>query len=247
LLAGKAPGLAGAKALLRAAEIRLDAFGSADGVLEYLARARAVPGLPPELLERVDALEKRTSDPRLTRSAKLLAQQPAGGEAPVEAPAAPEPPVDPLAEWGAVPARDAAPRILACRLAGMSPDGLELVSQTGRRNRVDFARLVAVAAALAPDPAAVPGSPPRHLLFTDLVLSWGEAGQGPSVLRVPNTGLNLQQMYPGMAPREAYATFLENLLNRSGATPLPSQDTLKKGAFPRFDNVKALDAALYGG
>jgi hypothetical protein len=78
------------------------------------------------------------------------------------------------------------------------------------------------------------------------VVSWGEREQGPVVLRVNIAHLGLPQHYPGMPPREAYARFLTDMLERSSATPMPGAEALSQGQYPRFDSEEHLTRHYYG-
>ena len=52
--------------------------------------------------------------------------------------------------------------------------------------------------------------------------------------------------YPDVAPREAYARFLADLLERTNANALPDASPLKQGQYPRFNSEAELSQHDYG-
>jgi hypothetical protein len=246
------PGPFAAKALVRAAQLRLDSNGEVGGALEYLERFRAMAGVPPDLAARADELEERARDiverdqggpGRFSGRAIELEGEPE--------PAAPEAPeaADPFdapeeAPAQAEPSRSGA-KVMECQLGGMTRDALSLVLEGGRPAQVPLAKLLAVAVGVATEPAPPP-APPRNILYTDLVTSWGGPAQPAQVLRLKSSTLRLNNFYPGMKPAEAYGLFLSHLLDQSGAAGLPDAAALKRGEYPRFPNVEAFTRALYG-
>jgi hypothetical protein len=161
----------------------------------------------------------------------------------------PEPPPQAAAEVAhsepEAPA-DLAPRIVHCRLASMDSNGLLLEVPGEAPRRLTFGELLAISVAAAGAPPAAPGGPPRNVLYTDFVLSWGDQRSGVRVMRVPSTSLGLSRLYPAMTTGEAYAEFLKTVLDQSGANALPEVAALKKGQYPRFADVSAMNAQLYG-
>ena len=247
--AGSAPGPFAAKALLRAAQARLDAHGEARGAVEYLQRLRALPGVQADLLARADQVEQRAQalverergfDPRFQGGRGLDLAAPA----PAPEPEAPVMEAEPVARAPAEPSRLGA-KVMECQLGGMTRDALSLVLDGGGNERVALANLLAVAVCVAAEPS-LPNSPPRNILYTDLVTSWGGPAQPAQVLRLKSSTLRLNNFYPGMKPQEAYGHFLLHLLDSSGATALPDAAALRRGEYPRFPDVETFTRTLYG-
>jgi hypothetical protein len=142
------------------------------------------------------------------------------------------------------PSRNGA-KVVECRLGSMSRDGLSLLLEGGGEARVSLAKLLAVAVGVATEPAP-PNAPPRNILYTDLVTSWGGPAQPAQVLRLKSSTLRLTTFYPGMKPQEAYGHFLEHLLNASGAAALPDAAALRRGEYPRFPDVETFTRSVYG-
>jgi membrane associated rhomboid family serine protease len=247
---GRRRGPLAAKALLRAARRTL-AAGRAEAASSYLAAARAVPGLLPELAQQIEALAASCPPAEPVAVAAEAAPAPAAGPAlPVAGAAAPAR-VVPNPE-AAAPARTvpnpevAAPapnpgavRILACRLVRLAEDALHLESTAGQTRRLEFTRLVGVGAAMVRTEEGVS-------ILTDLVLRWGDGAQSAAAIRIPGAQLGLASLFPGVPARDAYAKFLGHVLARTPAEPLPSRDALARGDYPRFPSVAALNAAFYG-
>jgi hypothetical protein len=147
--------------------------------------------------------------------------------------------VAPAAAEGEEDAGPSQARIVDCQLSGLSREALSLRLADGSQTQVPFTKLLAVA-------ASVVSQPGRNVLFTDLVVSWGGRGAPALVLRLPSWALGLQNLYPSTPPQEAYGLLLEQLLDRSGATALPDQAALRRGQYPRYPDVSALNEALYG-
>lgn len=239
------------KAWLRAAQLRLDSHGPAQGALDSLERLRRLPGLTQEIQSRADELERRAREvlareqghPSYAgRAAIELDEEPAAvpAAAPSEFPELP-----PVPSAVAPEAGSAEVRIVDCQLTQLTREGVSLQLQDGSRTQVPFAKLLAVAAAVAPLPAPG-GGEARNVLFTDLVISWGGRGTPAVVLRLPSWALGLQNLYPATPPQEAYGLLLAQLLDRSGATALPDHNALRRGEYPRYGDVAALNEAFYG-
>lgn len=212
-----------AKALIRAAELGLGFHEAAPRVEAYVKRLSALPDLPAELQPRIEKLKVRTGG---------LSPEP---EPPVEPAYAPPPEAAPAA-----PPQSA--QVFACRLIQLATHELTVESSSGAR-QVPLHTVVAVAAGLIPEPR--PDAPGRTVLVTDLVLSWGQGANGPTVLRFKSATMGLSALYPGLPPRQAYAAFLAHVLEQSGATALPDRAALQSGAFPRFASEEELTRSRY--
>lgn len=218
--AGAGTGAMAVRALMRAAELRLERGEAPEQARDYLARAKTL------LVEGDSVLRERlgTLDAEVERAMASL-----GRAAPtMDLDAAPLP-----------------PRIIPCRLLNLSPQALMVESGGGRRRTLAITEVLAVAVGLLPAPVPT-GAPPRRTVVTDFVVSWGEREQGPVVLRVNIAHLGLPQHYPGMPPREAYARFLTDVLERSSATPMPGAEALSQGQYPQFDSEEHLTRHYYG-
>jgi membrane associated rhomboid family serine protease len=245
---GRRRGPLAAKALLRAARRAL-AEGRADAASSYLAAARALPGLLPELAQQVEAVAA-SCPPAATDAvaAEAVAVAPAAepaqslpAPAPAPAPATARPlsTPDAAAPMRPLPANPGAVRILACRLVRLAEDALHLESGAGQTRKLEFTRLVGVGAAMVRTEEGV-------AILTDLVLRWGDSAQAAAAIRIPGAQLGLGSLFPGVPAKDAYARFLEHVLARTPAEPLPSRDALARGDYPRFQSVAALNAAFYG-
>jgi len=137
------------------------------------------------------------------------------------------------------PAAAGSVRVLACKLIRLAEDALHVELGAGKTKRVEFNRLVGIAAGVV---ATAQGA----AILTDFVLSWGEGGGAPSALRIAGPQLNLASLFPGLPTKEAYSRFLAHILARTIGEPLPSREALTKGEYPRFPSVAALNAAFYG-
>jgi hypothetical protein len=231
---GARKGPLAAKALLRAAR-RSATAGRGDDAQAHLAAARELPDLQPEMLGQIEA------------TAKSIGQaQPAAAPAfaPPSAPAAasaPSPTPAPAATADAPQANGAGSvRILACKLVRVADDALHVELTSGKTRRVEFNRVVGVK-------AGVVATPQGSSILTDFVLSWGEAGQGPSAIRIPGAQLGLAALFPGIPSKDAYSKLLAHILARTLGEPQPSREAFARGEYPRFPSVAALNAAFYGG
>ncbi|HLL56233.1 MAG TPA: rhomboid family intramembrane serine protease [Myxococcaceae bacterium] len=233
LAAGAAGGALGAKALLRAAQLRLDSLDQPQPLeaRAHVARALAFNDVPEELRAQLSEVA--------TRAEGLVTARPRGSLEALEAENA-----EALAAHQASLAAQG-PRVIPCQLLAMGTGALTLRSEAGNETQVSFGKILGVAVGTAPAPAPE-GTPPRRLLLTDLVMSWGEEGRGPTVLRLPAGALGLGTVFPGVPPREAYARFLSHVLAQSGATALPDAQAIRQGQYPSFPDEQAMTQALYG-
>lgn len=223
--AGADTGATAARALIRAAELRLARGEHPERALEYVARAKKLPLEPGSALgTRLQALEAEVEG-----AVGLSRGRSPGGVGSLAEPEAPPSP----------------PRIILCQLTELSASTLTVESD-GQRRTLLFTEVLAVAVGLLPAPTPA-GAPPRRTLLTDLVISWGQQGTGPVVLRFHAGHLGLAQHYPGLAPRDAYGRLVADLLDRSGATAMPDASSLTQGRYPQFQNEEALTRHFYAG
>jgi len=223
--AGAEAGATAARALIRATELRLKRGDLPERAREYVAQAKQLQLEPASALgKRLQELEAEVREAVLRSEARSRVSEISS--------AAPD--ASPLP-----------PRIIPCRLTSFSESSL-IVETSSQRRSVAVTEVLAVAVGLLP--AATPaGAAPRRTLLTDLVLSWGEPGKGPLVLRIHSAHLGLAQHYPGMAPRDAYGRLVADLLERSGATAMPDATSLTQGRYPQFESEEALTQHYYVG
>lgn len=237
-VAGKGSGTMAVRALIRAAELRLSGREEPARALEYLSRAKALAtGDASVLAERVGQLELEVTrmEARLKDRGIALDTEAATPRARAIAAQAPAMP-----GGSTMP-----PRIIPCRILGLSDKALMVEARGGQRRPLSVTEILAVAVGMLP--VAVPeGAAPRQTVLTDLVVSWGDTAQGPTVLRVPAAGLGLPERYPGVTPREAYARFLSELLEHTNASAMPDAPTLAEGRYPRFASEGLLTHHYYG-
>lgn len=218
-------GATAARALIRAIELRLARGDLPERAREYVTRARQLRLEPNSALgARLQALEAEVQE----AVARSEAQSRRSDLSSAQPDASPLP-----------------PRIIPCRLTSLSESSL-MVETRGQSRTLAFTEVLAVAVGLLPAPTPE-GAAPRRTLLTDLVLSWGEPGKGPLVLRFHAAHLGLAQHYPGMAPRDAYGRLVADLLDRSGATAMPDASSLTQGRYPQFESEEALTRHYYVG
>jgi hypothetical protein len=235
---GARQGPLAAKALLRAAK-RGMAAGRVDEAHAYLATARALPNLAPEMQAQIEAAERAPGRAPEPAAASPRPRVQAAAPPPARA-AAPLAPAAKSAAAAAPPGGGlSAVRLIACKLVRIAEDALHVELAPGKTRRVEFNRLVGVKAGVV---ATAGGAS----ILTDFVLSWGEAGQGPSAIRIPGAQLGLSALFPGLPTKEAYAKLLAHVLERTLGEPQPSRDAFARGEYPRFPTVAALNAAFYG-
>ena len=210
---GRRKGPLAAKALLRAAK-RCLGCGRAEQGQAYLEEARALPGLLPEMRAQLDAVQKPP------RGAGRAWSPPERAQAAAEKP-------------------PSSVRILACKLVRLAEDALHVELAPGKMRRVEFSRLVGVA-------AGVVANGEGTSILTDFVLSWGEGAEAPSTIRIAGAQLGLAAIYPGVPPKQAYTKLMAHVLARVPGDPLPSREALAKGEYPKFPSIAALNAAFYG-
>jgi membrane associated rhomboid family serine protease len=223
--AGTDTGATAVRALIRAVELRLARGELPERARDYMAQARQLKLEPNSALgARLQALEAEVEE----AVARSEARSRGSDLSSVKVDASPLP-----------------PRIIPCRLTSLSESSL-MVETSGQRRTLAITEVLAVAVGLLPAPTPA-GAAPRRALLTDLVLSWGEPGKGPLVLRIHSAHLGLAQHYPGMAPRDAYGRLVGDLLERSGATAMPDASSLTQGRYPQFESEEALTQHYYVG
>ncbi len=230
--AGAAGGLLGAKAWLRAAQLKLDAGGQPAEVMERVNRARAASELPEALSAR--AAELSAAAERMQNASAL------------ETVARDNRALDLVEDETSLPPAlgPQAPKIYTCRLEALGEAGLAVVNEQGKRKELTYTEILAIGVGAVATAGADGTS--RNVVFTDLVVSWGESGAAATALRLSSNALGLGKLYPGVAPLKAYQQLLSVLFERSGASPLVDADALRRGEFPRFSDLSELERRCYG-
>jgi membrane associated rhomboid family serine protease len=214
---GGGGGTLGAKALLRAAELRIASHTDVKVALRYLDSLGALPGASAEAMERAGELRRSVEGSAVPGGGRALSLD--------HAPSAPRRPV-----------------VRNARLLSIQAAALEIEDEMQRKMTLALREVLAVAVGIIPAPEG--GS--RNLVLTDLVLNWGSAGQRASVVRFTGGALSLPRLFPGVSPREAFGRFLAQLLEGSGATGVPDKDAMLKGEYARFESAAAFEAGCYG-
>jgi hypothetical protein len=193
-----------------------------------------------------------------------LAQAPAPEAAPEPAPKvvrrpAPEPVPEPAPQIvrRAAPLSENDVESAAARIAARMPDpGALRVSEVvpvelgddglmawegedTRRMRIDYRAIEAIAAAEVAELGDAP------VLVVDLVLRAPRAGRPRSVLRMRSDAFDPATLFPDRTDAgQALRTLLAELLDRSGAVPLPDPDSALGVRPQRFESLAAFEAAV---
>jgi hypothetical protein len=229
--AGSQGGAAAPRALLRAAELRLESTVEPEGAQAYLEQLERMKDVPPELAPRIEGLRlkvtaQRAANPK-TAPSRLLRRIPS------------------FLEMPAVGRTPGTPNIVRGRLLELGPAALRVRTEEGKEHELALRNVLAVGVGMTPRPT--PQAPRRNVVVTDLVVDWGQEGRGPGVLRLESTDLRLSTHYPELPPPKAYREFLQHVLKQSGANPLSALEGPLEGRFQLFESESALTASLYGG
>lgn len=119
-------------------------------------------------------------------------------------------------------------------------DAIAMQLAAGRKGRIEFAKIEALAV------AEVGGLAPHPVWVIDLVLNW--SAQDDPVLRVVRLrgdGFDPRMIVDAPADREqALRGFLSEILARSGATPLPDEGGATGAGVHSFESVEAYQRAV---
>jgi hypothetical protein len=151
---GAAGGALGAKALLRAAELRIASHTDVKGAVQYLDALAAIPGIAPDVREKAQQMRRSVESSGV----------PGGGRG---------------ISVGDGHASADRPVVRSARLLAMEPTALQIEDETQRKMALPMRDVLAVAVGVIPSPD---GSG-RNLVLTDVVLQWGGSGQRASVVR----------------------------------------------------------------
>jgi hypothetical protein len=118
---------------------------------------------------------------------------------------------------------------------GLQEEGLALQLLGGRKARLEYTKIEAMAVAEVEGLAAGP------VVVVDLVLNWRELGdQALQVLRLRSDGFDPRMLIAGPTDAtEAFRTFLSELLARSQAVPLPDPDSALGVKVCGFDSLES--------
>jgi len=210
-----------------------------------LARAaRDAEAAPAELMARADALAQACA-PAADPAREADAAPPAGaGPGSEESSRAIELP-QALSERAAALDANAPIRLVHCRLLGASDAGLDLATEHGKRALLPPGRVAALAGAVVTE-HTVAGRALKNAVLLDLLLHPRPGDSHRTVLRLPGHDMALAIIHPGVAPPEAYARVVEQLLVASGAQAAPSPEAAAGRPFARFGDAAAFEAATWG-
>ncbi len=251
-VAARGGGALAPKALLRSAE---RARASDPARARALAEAaRDADGAPPELRLRADAFARACAPaeepgPPVDAGARSFAT---GYPVSIELPREPARPIPARAGQPAAAPEpppplevDAPVRLVHCALLGASVQGLDLATEDGKRAVLPPRAVAALAGAIVAE-HPVAGRVMKNAVLLDLLLHPRPGDRQRTVLRLRGHEMALAAIHPGVAPTEAYARIVEGLLRASGATAVPSPDTVAGRPFARFGDAAAFEAAAWG-
>jgi hypothetical protein len=120
----------------------------------------------------------------------------------------------------------------------LSEAGIVLDLPGGRRGRVEYTKIEAVAVAEVGDLAAHP------VVVVDLLMNWNTADDvALRAVRLRSDGFDPCAVVAGEErPAAAFRAFLATLVERTGATPLPDADLRPQ----RYDDIAAYQRELLG-
>lgn len=128
-------------------------------------------------------------------------------------------------------------RALAAVPVSLDDEGLTIEVQGGSKSQLPYERIEAVSA------AAVRGLAEKPVLVVDVVLNWLDVPDQPlKVIRLRSDGFDPRAVVPGCSSAlEALRKLLEQLLTRSGGTPLPSREAALGQPFASFPDLETYD------
>jgi membrane associated rhomboid family serine protease len=215
--ARKLEGLVGLKARLRALE--LDPAPSPEEVNAVRTEAGRIPELAPraELLLRSVILDDSRAIELPSDEAEMEIERHPSAEPPASAPRPP-------------------PRVVPVRIVGREDGRLDIASASGV-NPLPLRRVLGIAVGV------VRVEDGKDVVLTDLVIGWPNQTRGATVLRATLPDLGLERLYPGFAPRTAYARFLADIEEASRAMRLPAG--VDTASFPRYASSEEMTRACH--
>lgn len=129
-------------------------------------------------------------------------------------------------------------RTLRARAAvpvALDDDGLSIEVEGGSKTVLPFARIEAVAA------GAVHGLADRPVLVVDVILNWLDVPEEPlKVVRLRSDGFDPRSIVSDRGSAlESLRAMLDQLIARSGATPLPGRDNALGNPFATFPDIES--------
>jgi hypothetical protein len=207
---------------------------SAEGELEPAAEAAAAVPLPPAQMGVPPPIPVSPVQPPPVPVPPATHEPEPGGRAPEDAIA--------RRVMGAI---EGVPRFAAVKLVEASPtsfesDTLRLRVSEGRKAKVEYAKIDAVAAAL------VRGLAPKPVLVIDLLLNWSEFEEVPlRVIRLCSTGFDPRVLIAGVEdPTEAYRALVSRILDASDAIALPDPEAARGRPFRVFEDLASYQRAV---
>jgi membrane associated rhomboid family serine protease len=134
-------------------------------------------------------------------------------------------------------------RVTPARLQALLPSALDVQTPKGAR-RLALREVQAIGVGAVPAVVGE-GTRPRKRLVIDLITSWGNAVEGPEVIRLSSDTLAPQRFFPDVPPMQGYARLIAAIGEGSGATVLPDAGAVGRGAYATFESLEAFEAALY--
>ncbi|MCC6333448.1 MAG: rhomboid family intramembrane serine protease [Myxococcales bacterium] len=232
--AGSERSAVSARALLRAAELALEARDD-DDAADCLEKVRAEGRLSRELGQRWEELSARVGPRRREQSS------PGATEAVNEGPSAP--PCGALeVELGAglVDLKVAAQRqTFHASLTSARPGAVEVTLSSGATRALTLAELVGVGAGL------VLSADGRKVLVLLLVVRAGDETTPAILVRLDSDSAGVERLRPGVSVPVAYVEFLRWVLAQSPAPAFPSREALEAGQFRLYADAAAMELAFF--
>ncbi len=122
----------------------------------------------------------------------------------------------------------------------LDEEGLSIEVEAGSKTVLPYARIEAVAA------GAVQGLADKPVLVVDVVLNWLAVPDEPlKVVRLRSDTFDPRRIVPDKASAlEALRALLDQLITRSGATPLPGRDAALGNPFASFPDLATYDRTV---
>ena len=114
----------------------------------------------------------------------------------------------------------------------LDEEGLHIATRGGRKKRILYDRIDAVAV------AAVQGLSQKPVLVIDVVLNWAETREPRlRVLRMRGDKFDPRRVVDADSPLEAFRRLVETLIERASATPLPDRESALGSPFASFEEM----------
>ena len=122
----------------------------------------------------------------------------------------------------------------------LDDEGLSIEVDGGAKTVLPYARIEAVAA------GAVSGLAEKPVLVVDVVLNWLAVANEPlKLVRLRSDGFDPRSIVPDEGSAlESLRAMLDQLLSRSGATPLPDRSGALGDPFATFENIEKYNRSV---